>query len=189
MSKQVDIVEPRDWAAEFPEVSHELAEVLGPLAVRIDHIGSTAIAGLPAKDVIDVQVTVADEGALAAALVALRAAGWPVRGELTDHAVSDDDSSAVSAEWVKGFTRERPGMRRTNVHIRIEGRANWRYALLFRDYLRLHPAEAAAYGQFKQRAARLLADDLDTYADLEDPVCDLIYLPACRWAVASSWRA
>jgi GrpB-like predicted nucleotidyltransferase (UPF0157 family) len=185
----VEIVEPRLWTAEFPAISRELSEVLGPLALRIDHIGSTAIPACPAKDVLDVQVSVADEDALRAALDALRTAGWPVRGELIDHAVGEHDASAEASQWVKGFTRQRSGLRRSNVHIRVEGRANWRYALLFRDYLTAHPAEATAYGRFKQRAARLLADDVDTYADLKDPVCDLIYLPACRWAAATSWDA
>jgi GrpB-like predicted nucleotidyltransferase (UPF0157 family) len=185
---EVEVVEPRPWAAEFSAVAGALAEVLGSTAVRIDHIGSTSVPELPAKDVVDVQVTVADEAALRAALDALRAAGWPVHDQLRDHSVDEDEASTDESQWLKGFTRERPGLRRANVHIRIERRANWRYALLFRDYLRAHAAEAAAYGRFKQRAARLLPDDLQTYADLKDPVCDLIYLPARRWAAASSWK-
>ncbi len=185
---EVDIVYPRPWAAEFPAIASALAEVLGSIALRIDHIGSTAVPGLPAKDVLDVQVTVADERALGDAVEALRSAGWPVRGGHHDHAVDWGEESVDAAEWTKGFTRQRPDLRRTNVHIRIEGRANWRYALLFRDYLRAHPDEAAAYGRFKQRAAQLLQDDLHTYADLKDPVCDLIYLSARGWAAGSSWQ-
>jgi GrpB-like predicted nucleotidyltransferase (UPF0157 family) len=186
---EVDVVQPRRWAEEFPTLADALAEALGPLALRIDHIGSTSVPGLPAKDVLDVQVTVADEDALSEALKTLHAESWPVRGDLHDHPVSEDDTKPDASQWLKGFTRQRPGMRRTNVHIRIEGRVNWRYALLFRDYLRAHPQESAAYGRFKQRAARLLPEDVGTYSDLKDPVCDLIYLPACRWAAASSWQA
>ncbi len=47
------------WPVEFEVVRRSLLETLGLLALRIDHIGSTAVPGLGAKDVIDVQITVA----------------------------------------------------------------------------------------------------------------------------------
>ena len=74
-----------------------------------------------------------------------------------------------------------------NLHIRVDGRASQRYALLFRDYLRAHPATAKAYGQFKRLAAELPLADAGEYADLKDPVCDLVYLPAEEWAARTSW--
>src|SRR5207245_10869824 len=58
--RRVTIVEPiGSWPAEFEAIADVLRRELGLLAVRIDHIGSTAVADLPAKDVIDLQVTVA----------------------------------------------------------------------------------------------------------------------------------
>src|SRR5438552_16157021 len=55
------IIEYRpEWAEEFTAIARPLREALGELALRIDHIGSTAVPGLAAKDVIDVQVTVRD---------------------------------------------------------------------------------------------------------------------------------
>jgi GrpB-like predicted nucleotidyltransferase (UPF0157 family) len=174
------------WPEEFAGLAAELRGVLGEGARRIDHIGSTAVPGLASKDVIDVQVTVGDEAALAAAAERLAAAGWPVRAEpVGDHVAPG--APADEREWRKRFSREPAGCRRVNLHLRIEGRANQRYALLFRDYLRAHPATAAAYGAFKRRAAELLPDALDTYADLKDPVCDLVYLPAEEWAARTGW--
>jgi GrpB-like predicted nucleotidyltransferase (UPF0157 family) len=76
-----------------------------------------------------------------------------------------------------------------NLHLRVAGRANQRYALLFRDYLRAHPDTAAAYGEFKKRAASLPLESTGEYADLKDPVCDLIYLPAEEWAERTGWTA
>jgi GrpB-like predicted nucleotidyltransferase (UPF0157 family) len=78
--------------------------------------------------------------------------------------------------------------RRVNLHIRVAGRANQRYALLFRDYLRSHPETAQAYGEFKRQAAVLRLETGD-YSDLKDPVCDLIYLPAEEWAARTGWTA
>ena len=90
-------------------------------------------------------------------------------------------------QWVKRLVNEPAGERRVNLHIRVDGRANQRYALLFREYLRAHPATAKAYGQFKRLAAELPLADTGEYADLKDPVCDLVYLPAEEWAARTSW--
>ena len=48
------------WRSEFREVARRLRQVLGDLASRIDHIGSTSVPGLGAKDIIDIQITVED---------------------------------------------------------------------------------------------------------------------------------
>ena len=56
----IEIVEYREqWPAEFRAIAGDLRRRLGPLALRIDHIGSTSVPGLAAKDRIDIQVTVA----------------------------------------------------------------------------------------------------------------------------------
>lgn len=159
----------------------------GNRAPRIDHIGSTSIAGLASKDVVNAQVTVVDERAVDGAAERLGCAGWRVaRPPMVDHV--PPGAPPDPHEWVKRFSREPHDHRRVNLHIRIAGRANWRYALLFRDYLREHPSAAAAYAAFKRRAAALLPNDLDAYADLKDPVCDLVYLPAEEWAARTGWR-
>ncbi len=49
-----------EWPDEFAAIASSLHAALGTLALRIDHIGSTSVPGLAAKDIIDVQVTVAD---------------------------------------------------------------------------------------------------------------------------------
>ena len=92
-------------------------------------------------------------------------------------------------QWVKRLVVEPMYRRRVNLHLRVAGRANQRYALLFRDYLRAHPDTAAAYGEFKRRAATLPLESIGEYADLKDPVCDLIYLPAEDWAARTGWTA
>jgi GrpB-like predicted nucleotidyltransferase (UPF0157 family) len=82
---------------------------------------------------------------------------------------------------------EPEGQRRVNVHLRVLGRANQRYALLFRDYLRAHPAMAQAYAELKRRLAESLADP-KMYPDVKDPAVDLIYLAAEDWASATGWQ-
>lgn len=176
--------DPR-WPAEFRRVAAPLRAALGDLARRIDHIGSTAVPGLAAKDVIDVQVTAAvlDADAFAAALAPLGYTPW--EGISGDHMPPGRDDAPE--EWRKLFFRAPEGQRRTNLHVRQEGRANQRYALLFRDYLRAEPGAAGAYRQIKEALARLHPDDIDAYYDVKDPVCDLIMGAAERWAAATGY--
>lgn len=183
----VEIVEWRTtWALEFETLAAALREILADATVEVDHVGSTSVAGLPAKDVIDVQVTVPSDSALRETCERLKHSGYAVNPDGRDHIVpgAPDDPE----QWRKGFASERPGDRRANIHIRVAGRPNQVYALLFRDYLRAHPITAQTYAQFKARAAALLPDDSATYAELKDPVCDLIYLPARVWADETGWQ-
>src|SRR5437660_9517044 len=98
------------------------------LALRIDHIGSTSVPGLAAKDVIDVQVTVAalDARSIAAALAPL---GYTLRADITNDHVPPGRNDPPE-EWQKLYFRAPEGQRRTNLHVWQAGRANQRYALL-----------------------------------------------------------
>jgi len=176
-----------NWPAEFQVIAAVQRQALGGLAVRIDHIGSTAVPGLPAKDVIDVQVSVAalDEPAVAAISAALGAIGYSrAEGLARDH--RPPNASGPDEDWTKLFFRPPPSQRRTHTHVRVVGRPNQRYPLLFRDYLRAHPATAAAYAELKRRLAAGLADP-QSYPDVKDPAVDLIYLAAEEWAVGGNW--
>ncbi len=171
------------WPAEFQAIAARLRPALGGLALRIDHIGSTSVPGLPAKDIIDVQITVA---ALDEPLrVAMTSLGYVLpEGIWRDHCPPNGSES--ESEWEKWYFSPPAGQRKTNTHVRIQGRANQRYPLLFRDYLRTHPATANAYAELKRRLAEHLADPR-TYPDVKDPAVDLIYLAAEDWAIATRW--
>jgi len=182
--RRVTIVEPKaTWPAEFDSIAATLRKALGPLALRIDHIGSTAVSDLPAKDLIDIQVAVAtlDREGLAPALAR---AGFLDREDIgQDH--RPPGTTGPDEEWRKLFFQASSG-RPVNVHVRVAGAPNQRYALLFRDYLRAHPRSAAAYARLK-RALAALGIDPGVYADVKDPACDLIFIAAEAWAVQSGW--
>ncbi len=165
------------WPGEFELVAASLRAALGDLALAVDHIGSTSVPDLAAKDVIDVQVTVA---ALSDAVrEALVAAGFAHRADITrDHVPLP---SAPSADWAKLYFQQKPGARRAHIHVRVAGAPNQRYALLFRDYLRAHPAAAGAYATLKRELARRVGDDADAYYDVKDPACDRIWEAAKEW--------
>ncbi len=172
------------WPDEFQAIAGRIRQGLGDLALRIDHIGSTAVPGLAAKDIIDVQVTVA---ALAEPVEsAMAEVGYVRLREISkDHAPAG--AAGPDTDWEKWYFTAPEGQRRTNTHVRVAGSANQRYPLLFRDYLRAHPATAAAYAELKRRLAAGLADP-DDYPDVKDPAVDLIYLAAVGWAKEVGWQ-
>src|SRR5215813_13585381 len=136
MSTVIAIVEYRHtWPEQFASLGKRLRQSLGDLALRIDHIGSTAVPGLSAKDVIDIQVTAR---ALTRQLDdAVAGAGYERLVQITgDHV--PPGRPADPAQWSKWFYNQRRTERRVNLHVRIAERANQRYAVLFRDYLRAH---------------------------------------------------
>jgi GrpB-like predicted nucleotidyltransferase (UPF0157 family) len=172
------------WPAEFLSIATALRLGLGELALRIDHIGSTSVPNLAAKDVIDIQITVAalDHRLLSA----MQALGYTQpEGIMRDHRPANMEGPET--DWGKWYFRRPADQRRTHIHVRVMGRPNQRYPLLFRDYLRAHPATAESYAELKRRLAKGLADQL-TYPDVKDPAVDLIYLPAEEWAAATGWQ-
>jgi GrpB-like predicted nucleotidyltransferase (UPF0157 family) len=185
-ARRVEIVpyQPR-WAEEFTRLAARLRALAGPAALRIDHIGSTAVPGLGAKDVIDVQVTVAALDRAEALTGPLRAAGFR-HGAVVAYDVLRP-RPAADPELRKLFMREPEGERRVHVHIRERGRLNQRLALLFRDYLRASAPARAEYEGVKRRAAALFPHDIDAYLDLKDPVVHLLFEAAALWAAAGGW--
>jgi GrpB-like predicted nucleotidyltransferase (UPF0157 family) len=175
-------IEPHSesWARDFTRLGRRLRDLLGDRALRIDHIGSTAVPRLAAKDRIDVQIAVAD---LADANPL--GVGFVEFAPVADHRPPGADGAA--SEWEKRLFQSGEDQRRANIHVRVAGRANERYALLFRDYLRAHPAAVAAYAELKQRLAAELRD-VRRYAEVKDPACDLIIVAAEEWAAATDWQ-
>jgi len=172
-----------NWPNEFKTIATTLRTGLGDRALRIDHIGSTSVPGLAAKDIIDLQISVA---ALNDQVIkAMTTLGYSqAEGIWRDHC--PPTFVGPDSEWEKLYFREPAGHRRSNTHVRVLGRANQRYPLLFRDYLRTHKPTAEAYAELKRRLAADLAD-WQTYPDVKDPAVDLIYFAAEDWAKATQW--
>ncbi|MCB8980271.1 MAG: GrpB family protein [Ardenticatenaceae bacterium] len=173
------------WPQEFAQIQQALAAALGSLALRIDHIGSTSVPGLGAKDIIDVQVTVADLSE--AVRQALLAAGFQqFREAVSDHVPPGENPAPE--RWQKFLFVQPEGQRRANIHIRVAGQPNQRYPLLFRDYLRAQPKSAHTVEIIKRELAKHHGDDIETYYDIKDPVYDLIWDAAQLWAEYTHWE-
>lgn len=174
------------WLEEFIAIAQPLHSVLGKLALRIDHIGSTSVPGLAAKDIIDVQVTVEDFAHTPQLVAALDSLGYMLVPEVTrDHL--PPHYQGPETDWEKRYFRPPANQRPTHLHVRAQGRPNQRYAILFRDYLRAHPVACAAYAQIKINLSRRHPDDVDFYYDIKDPICDIIIDAAEEWARITNW--
>ena len=129
------------WPAAFETEAVRLRAALGALALRIDHHGSTAIPGLSAKPIIDIQVSVAALQPLAAYVERLAAVGYA-------HVPHPDDSVCPF------FHRPLRWPHTHHVHVVERGGREERRTLAFRDYLRDHPDVAREYEQLKYDLAR-----------------------------------
>lgn len=177
--------DPR-WPQEFLSVARPLREVLGDLALRIDHIGSTSVPGLAAKDIIDVQVTVADFACTLQLVTALAPLDYTLTDITEDHMPPLYEGPAT--DWQKRYFRPPTSQRPTHLHVRALGRPNQRYPILFRDYLRTHPVACVAYALIKMSLSERHPDDKDFYYDIKDPLCDIIIDAAEDWARVTNWQ-
>jgi GrpB-like predicted nucleotidyltransferase (UPF0157 family) len=181
-------VEPyaRQWGERGAELAGEIAAALGPLALRVEHIGSTSIPGMAAKPVYDMQVSVRDLAEAADAFDAPLAALGLYRAPYeADHVPAG--RLDPPERWAKRLWNRRTGGERMNLHVRVAGSPNERLALLFRDWFRAHPEAVPAYGDFKLRLADAVAS-METYTDVKDPVVDLIIVTAEAWADRTGWK-
>jgi GrpB-like predicted nucleotidyltransferase (UPF0157 family) len=168
------------WAAEAAAYVDLLREAV-PDAVAIDHIGSTSVPGLPAKDCLDLMVRVEqlDEDTVT---TAMSARGFRVRPEPWNH---DEVTDGVSHR--KLVFAGPPGERAVNVHVRIVGGRNVRYALLFRDFLRADQPAREAWGDFKTRLAETVGDIYD-YGQIKASAQPLLMRAAELWAAETCWQ-
>lgn len=128
-----------DWSAAADRLIGRIkAAVLDALAV--DHVGSTAIPGLPAKDVIDLQLAVKDLQTADRIAPLLAAVGFPAVPGVTGD--TPKPSHPDPAGWQKRFHANADPGRPVNLHVRVAGSPGWRYALMFRDWLRADPEGA-----------------------------------------------
>jgi GrpB-like predicted nucleotidyltransferase (UPF0157 family) len=178
--------QPR-WVNDFRQIATRIRNLVGHAEIRIDHIGSTAVPALAAKDVIDIQISVRNLDEATKVTNPLRAAGFRQRGAAFQYDVFHTKAES-DPELRKLFMREPEGERRAHLHIREFGRFNQRFALLFRDYLRSSGNVRAEYEILKRRAAQLFPESIDGYLSLKDPVEHIIYEAAALWAETVRWK-
>ena len=143
------------WAQRFDAEHRRIRGALGPLARRVDHVGSTAVPGLAAKPIVDILVTVEDPADEQAYRPALEAAGYVLRVREPDHRMF------------------RTPERDVHVHVWAAGSDEERKLLAFRDRLREDEGDRAEYEQVKRALAGRWRD-MNYYARAKGPVIERI---------------
>ncbi len=183
------IVAPNgEWTRQAERLAARISMSAPDAVLSVDHIGSTSVPGLAAKDVIDLQLAVADLETADRISPLLGAAGFPA----VQHVREDTPKPTHPApeSWQKRFhANADPGMA-VNLHVRVAGSPGWYFALLFRDWLRAEPAALTAYEAHKRGLAALHAGDPDTaaYADAKEPWFSEVAWPQMgEWAERTGW--
>ncbi len=166
------------WAADARRIVNRIKAAAGGKVLRVDHVGSTSVDGLDAKDVVDIQVTVASLEDADEIAEALAAAGFPRVSDVGSDVAHDD-----SGRWGKRLHGAADPGRPASIHLRVDGWPNQRFALLFPLWLAAHPAVRDEYLQVKRAA--LSAPD---YAEAKEPWFAEAYPKALAWAEATGWR-
>lgn len=129
------------WADQARRAVARLNTACGHRATRIDHIGSTAVAGLDARDIIDIQATVASLEVAEELADDLLRAGYPRVESIT----ADRRYGGQTRLWPKRFHASADPGRPTHVHLRVQGEPCQRFALLFVDWLTGNPGVRSDY--------------------------------------------
>ena len=176
------------WPRRAAELLARIRQAVGEDVVHADHIGSTAVEGMAAKDVLDLQLSVVSlESASRTFAAPLATLGLVEVAAYTFDHVPAGSGGARSAWEKRFFLRRGHPEGDVNLHVRRVGSRNERLALLFRDWLRAHPDAVPAYAAFKLSLAASVPD-LATYTQIKDPVVDLIATIGEQWATATHWR-
>ena len=166
------------WADDARRIINRLKMACGPKALRVDHIGSTAVPGMDAKDVIDIQVTVESLDVADELADVLLDVGYPRIENITSDVPHDGDPSL----WRKRIHGAADPGRPANVHLRVDGWPNQQFALMFVDWLRANPGVREDYLAAKRNA--LGSPD---YAEAKEPWFLDAYWRARAWADTTGW--
>jgi GrpB-like predicted nucleotidyltransferase (UPF0157 family) len=169
------------WPVQANRLITRLSAAIGDHALRIDHIGSTSVSGLSAKDLIDIQVVVSDLDSAARVGEAARVAGFVrVAGPLW---CADRHGARHSEEVVVDADPGRPA----NVNIRPVTAPIWRETLLFRDWLRADAVARSEYLALKRDLAARPGADVNQYGADKIPWIAAAAGRAEHWAEETGW--
>lgn len=150
------------WPAAFAEIEQVLSTCLAGLAVRVHHVGSTAVPGLAAKDIIDIDLEYSPLVQLADIKERLASLGYQHNG--------DQGIPQREVFKRKARTEDHPILDRITHHLYAcpTGSPELTRHLKFRNQLRQSAADREQYAKLKQAIAREAGQDKKTYASLKE---------------------
>jgi beta-N-acetylhexosaminidase len=150
--------DPR-WPELYAREEERIRAALGDRALRVEHVGSTSVPGLPAKPVVDIVLAVADSSDEPAYVPPLEAAGYVLR--------------IREPEWFEHRVFKGPDTN-VNLHVFTEGSPEFDRMLAFRDHLRANEADRKVYLRAKRELAGRTWKYVQHYADAKSAVVEEI---------------
>jgi GrpB-like predicted nucleotidyltransferase (UPF0157 family) len=173
-TQPIEVVDyDQDWPRQYAEERDRIGAAIGDVTLAIEHVGGTAVPGLPAKPVIDLMVGVEDIERAGPAVAGLINLGYEYVPEL--------ESQLPDRRYFRRGTPETH-----HVHMVSVSGDYWAEHLLFRDYLRTHPQAAEEYGKLKRGLAGRFRLDRDAYRAGKVPFIDTVVAAARREAGGQS---
>ena len=150
------IMEPDPvWPRLYKTEEKKIRAALGKdIIINIDHIGSTAIPGMPAKPTIDILIQVTEDTANDHLIESLEKIGY--------HYIPKPENPPPHMMFVKGYTPGGIRGQTYHAHLRHKGIHD---EIIFRDYLVVHPDVAMEYARLKYRLAETYRNDRDGYTE------------------------
>lgn len=177
----------QDWSVQARRLVGRVHAAAGDRAIGVDHIGSTAVPGLDARDVLDLQLTVATLDDADAVTGALSDAGFVrCQGHRRDVPQGTDDRTECRQERLhESADPARP----VNLSVRPMDGSAWRCALLLRDWLCANPTEAEQYAALKRGLAQQHATDTTStpYTQAKNQWLTPALARAEAWAAQHGW--
>jgi GrpB-like predicted nucleotidyltransferase (UPF0157 family) len=163
------------WPGLFREVAEPIRAAMGDVALRIDHIGSTAIVGIGAKPIIDILISVESFEPFEAIRRPMEGLGYVWQADNPD--------------LTKRFFREAPHTRRTHIHVHKIGTWQQQLVLVFRDFLRADVAARNRYEAVKRELAAHYRDERSKYVVGKEPIIWETLAAATKWVQMTGWEA
>lgn len=167
------------WPHQFQEIADILIEALQPYHLNIEHIGSTAVPGLAAKPIIDMDIVYKTEQDF-----------WHIKHALEQLGYYHNGNQGIPdrAVFKRILNSNHPILDQIPHHLYAcpEESLELKRHLLFRDYLRLHPEARAAYEQLKFEIAELATQDRKAYAKLKESKARPMIESFINWASSSA---
>jgi len=159
-----------EWPREFARLERTIREILGSLCLRIEHVGSTAVTGLVAKPILDIDVVISKETALEEVIAKLKTAGYIFEGDKGipgRWAFARKDQNTPYADELRVWQDH-------HLYVCREDNKELKRHIFLRDYLRNHPEKAREYARLKKQSAEIFQTDRLGYSKSKDEFLEYI---------------
>ena len=152
-----------EWKKEFEKIKDEIISALGSLALSVEHVGSTAVEGLSAKPIIDIDVVIENSSKLNEVIDKLADIGYIHEGNL-----GIEDREAFGYE-------NKNHLMLHHLYVCPKNSKELKRHIAFRDYLKNHPEDVKEYSKIKKQGAKLYPFDIEKYIEYKSDFIKRLY--------------